>query len=90
VLARSILAALEDAGMVVVQGWQDIASAPRDNNTFIGFDERDGVYPCRGLQIGSEVYFENLAWVDRDGDYQTACPTHWMPLPTPPIQAGRV
>ena len=80
--------------------WQPIETAPKDGTPFFGWEE-----PQRGNQwpvvimwseyddegkdeIGEEgfwLYCEELL-ADVAGEAE---PTHWMPLPNPPIGAGR-
>jgi hypothetical protein len=73
--ADTMLEELKAQGLVVVQGWQDIASAPRDG-TLILLYQPDGLMACRRWQ-------ENH-W--RGWDFEDA--THWMPLPAAPIAAA--
>lgn len=62
--------------------WQPINTAPKDETTvLLGWDY---------LQIVGLAYWhtERDDWWALDGDtsYYTKNPTHWMPLPEPPIK----
>jgi len=66
------------------EGWQPIATAPKDGDLLLLYSERDGV------RAG---YWDDNAmlWVSEASQYFTACrtsPTHWMPLPSPPKDSG--
>jgi len=69
--ADAILSALTAAGLVVEQGWQPIATAPRDG-TRVLVCEHDA--PLGDVSVD---------WLDKDGKW-LGSPTHWRPLPAPP------
>lgn len=65
--------------------WQDIATAPKDGNYLVLADEGY-------LTIGVYVDFEGAppegyhsGWFDGMRELH---PTHWFPVPPPPVQGG--
>jgi hypothetical protein len=70
------------------EGWQDIATAPRDG-TRVLLAWADGamaiaVWQNRNENLEADTYYEG--WVDQF-DFvamSVEAPTHWMPLPPPP------
>lgn len=72
-----------------MSAWQTIDTAPKDGTRIIGFDdsgvsiieywEPDAVALSDGCTAG---------WISHtsDGDEYTTEPTHWMPLPEPPVK----
>jgi hypothetical protein len=92
--AESILSALASAGMMVVPGWQDIETAPRDGSRVYA-KGRDFGNP-EGDEHFCWVVWERGEWLDAD-DENTTCMylTHYLPLPTAmlaasPLQNGEV
>jgi hypothetical protein len=90
--AQAALSALKSAG-VVTQGWQDIASAPTDWSEDVDLwvlspygDAR--VTNCRASLTNGKPNWhtrcDERGWTPVEGT-----PTHWRPLPTPPLQAAR-
>jgi len=84
--ADRILAAL--AHSAVPEGWQDIASAPKDGRLILVATE--------GQKVGSPAwtgmycaYWNNAEhlWLFHRSGY-VPNPTHWMPLPKPPVAAA--
>lgn len=70
--------------------WQPIETAPRDGTQILGFAEWEGMIVCNWLDC-SEIWEQSpkYAWAKNydtvDMSYETFDPTHWMPLPLPPI-----
>ena len=70
-------------------GWQDIASAPKDGTWILGYEPRRHVEDTiRVWQwVGHAGEYGTGLWIDAadscDADEQ---PTHFMPLPTPPAK----
>ena len=63
-----------------VEGWQPIATAPKDGRLIIGWLGRED----EGRTAG--VVWMPMRWHEPGvGDCQ---PIHWMPLPTPPRETG--
>jgi hypothetical protein len=65
--------------------WQSIDTAPRDGTVVIGFDPSNV-----GNDYLNNVEFMrwiNGAWLDPAT--HTCRPTHWMPLPEPPMLRGK-
>ena len=62
--------------------WQPIETAPRDSN-ILGWNQFDGVLVYRPMYYGSN----NSAGWDAVFDDENLAddPTHWMPLPEPPV-----
>lgn len=58
--------------------WQPIETAPKDGSEFIG-------YVATSYQGGAVVlhWYKKYGWID--WDYDVWEPTHWMPLPPPPV-----
>ena len=59
--------------------WFDIATAPKDGTRVLMFDSEAFKIVTIGLWEG--------AWIDEDVSHGTHTwqPTHWQPLPTPPV-----
>ena len=57
--------------------WQDIETAPKDGEIVLIYDEG---------YIG-KASFDSTGWIDHeaDGHLIEPPPTHWMPLPAPPV-----
>jgi len=60
------------------QGWQPIASAPRDGSSFLAFIDGEHV---------EMVHHSVQSWVITNHGMKVE-PTHWLPLPPPPEQEG--
>lgn len=90
--ATSPVAAAEARGPHPQQNWQPIATAPKDRERHLLFvpDEETSSY---SRQIGSwcDDTQEDPFWLyegERQELYSRAHqPTHWMPLPDPPVEA---
>ena len=76
-------------------GWQPIETAPRDGTEILmtngvnvssgqWFSEYGGTYDQEGAPNGDGC---DDGWSDWSGGMQPD-PTHWMPLPSPPIEAA--
>jgi hypothetical protein len=81
VLGPDALRQLEEAGLVVVECWQPIETAPKDG-TFI--------LACwRSTDLNGDlphvVSYTEGEWRDDYGEEYME-PTHWMPLPDPPAR----
>jgi len=66
--------------------WQPIETAPKDATPILLFINGN---PKRGflIQTGSYLKKDNWeGWVDSYECEDLAPPTHWMPLPEPPIE----
>lgn len=97
-LARDLLAKLP------AQEWQPIETAPKDGTYIIlyqpDFKDENTVRQARKpremrISTGFFDYYEKRGWFEfQSGDgyeYQEnqIFPTHWMPLPNPPINGGQ-
>ena len=78
-LARAAIAALPPQG----DGWQDIATAPRDGTEFTGY-ELVNDRPRILSMVYDSVFKGFVASVHSFVAFQ---PTHWRPLPAPPAAA---
>ena len=62
--------------------WQPIETAPKDGNSVI-------IYDPRGTTVCEAIYDKHQSsWVDPVETYYRYHPTHWMPLPAPPVVEG--
>lgn len=82
--AAAILALMGQTG----DGWQDIASAPKDGTKFDAWvPDAFGGHRMTGLSIGPRGDLR------QHGSLTAAdlprWPTHWRPLPAPPAKEGR-
>jgi hypothetical protein len=72
-------------------GWQDIASAPKNSAVLIYMPNRDyygndGVYAGMHVDMGSGPRWMTFGWaIGRDVGPDNE-PTHWRSLPTPPAK----
>lgn len=75
------LSALSAAGYVVEQGWQDIATAPRDGVAILCY--------APGTPDRAAIRRTDYWWIEM-GAFAHMKPvqpyTHWRPLPAPPAQ----
>lgn len=74
--------------------WQDIESAPRDGTWFLGHFPGQKIraipcHRCADLREGhaGEYFFGMYGIGALYGDNFMLWPTHWMPLPDPPVFA---
>lgn len=66
----------------LVAGWQPIENAPKDGASVLGHADGD----CAVVHYSSgEWQLTETGLYAEDGRWQ---PTHWMPLPPPPIERG--
>jgi hypothetical protein len=88
VAAQAALTALQSAG-VVTQGWQDIASAPRDAVILLGFPIVGNLREDDRRVYEGRWNAEQKTFTSVNGFLLLTAATHWQPLPTPPLQAAR-
>lgn len=67
-------------------GWRPISTAPT-NGTMVDLWENT---PVGGFRR-TDALFRDGRWIVWDSDYangfeEIVCPTHWMPLPKPPVK----
>lgn len=62
------------------EGWQPIATAPKDGTRVLGFSA-SRTEPCVIVQ-----WAKNSGWWTKPGCYNVATLTHWMPLPPAPSE----
>jgi len=63
------------------EGWQPIATAPKDGTPFIGCNIHGEIY----VMLFSARLGDWAEWVH---EVDPCTPTHWMPLPAPPAPAS--
>ena len=71
-----------DGVLVVVFEWQPIETAPRDGTELLLYQQE------AGIQVswwGHDPDNQDTGWVGSVPE-----PTHWMPLPEPPINRGDI
>ena len=85
--ADAILSALDGAGLVIEQGWQDIETAPKDGTEILVLCPYEGAglvfwfSPLNNHRGGWQpCSFDEGNW----GGRSEPAPTHWRPLPTSP------
>jgi hypothetical protein len=82
-IVKAVLAVLPAAQ---ADRWQDISTAPKDGTEVLGYRppsrSRRTIYICAWRKIDSA----GSAWVSVI-DRMVAIPTHWRPLPAPPVIA---
>ena len=61
--------------------WQPIGTAPKDGSFIIGHGDGVAIENCPYIMEWSE----GDGWVEAYSEVDVT-PTHWMPLPTPPVQ----
>jgi hypothetical protein len=86
--AQAALASIEAAGCMVVPGWRDIASAPRDGTDILVL-WGDGTGACLVVSWDEGASDPKWPWLTLDGpNYHLTAFSHWMPLPASPLQNG--
>lgn len=69
-------------------GWKDIETAPQDGTPVLGFGRMDGeICGCMGQPSITVMNFKYDEWTVIHTDYYSVqvFPSHWMPLPPPPL-----
>lgn len=71
--------------------WQPIDTAPKDSSKILGFlGDGDDFYGAGEIEIieWGDHYEYGSGWlISREEQFAAWCnPTHWMPLPTPPLE----
>jgi len=83
---------MRENGMVImVQGWQPIETAPRDDDEgpFIMVFGPDGIDKARWIGWLCDPYWQRPVTAEYDNeDARVTSPTHWMHLPEPPMIAA--
>lgn len=73
--------------------WQPIETAPRDGTAILIFEPpRQSVqYEVHAVIQVAKWNVRGSWWVEAHGEgYETYEPTHWMPLPLPPLALGEI
>lgn len=74
---------------VMADGWQPIETAPKDG-TVVGVWNRYQPEIVKYARWGNlKTSSVQMGWVSRAGIEGSYTPSHWMPLPAPPQDAGR-
>jgi len=60
-------------------GWQPIASAPKQERVLVYVADPDDIGIVWGYQL------EDGMWTEDETGREISMPTHWMPLPLPPV-----
>jgi hypothetical protein len=68
-----------------MSAWQPIETAPRDGAWFLGYWPEAGVLPARITPTQWEEWTADGARFVDIADHLFEQPTHWMPLPEPPL-----
>lgn len=86
--ARAAIAAMPE---LTVQGWRDIETAPKDGTEIVLFDAN-----VKTPAIGE--WMIDVAWLNvgkkpgeafaEPGWFPLETPTHWIPLPSPPVESS--
>jgi len=71
------------AGENSTTGWQPIETAPRDGAFVLAFGEHNGA--LADCSIAIIQWWDDAGGWFSDGREYTFSPTHWMPLPEPPL-----
>ena len=79
IIARAMIAASQARALSSGEGWQDIATAPRDGTLILLGRKDDPDWPLRCRR------WQDTHW--RGWDAEDA--THWQPLPQPPSKDKR-
>lgn len=74
--------------------WQPIETAPKDGTEFIGLKGRlvfrtknQQYYVKWPHEVGGPTYRDEWTYEDASS-FTPWSPTHWMPLPPPPVESG--
>lgn len=77
--------------------WKDIGSAPKDGTYIVAFERRSHQDLTRIVSWREDDTAKKFAWLDDSYDDWSLHwssvpmdPTHWMPLPPPPVPSGEV
>lgn len=66
--------------------WQPIETAPKDGSKLLGWEPPDSIYTSPVLY--AVCWWSGNGWVRDGDDFDLVVePTHWMPLPEPPVHA---
>lgn len=77
---------------LVPQGWQDISSAPKDGSPVLLWEPGETLRHDGIVITGTYTHFDepppegyHSGWFDDVQGHYEIHPTHWMPLPDPPL-----
>ena len=79
-----IAKAFEREGEQEMTDWQDISTAPEDHmilTIWDGINNKTG----HAVRYWHVAYFDGQDWIEHEFNDVIDTPTHWMPLPDPPI-----
>ena len=90
-VAQKLVAVLDEAakpapgGPKMREGWQPIATAPKDGRDFLVWNRENRVRKARWYERSSSDLGISLYEGDGVNSFKGGIqPTHWMPLPAPP------
>lgn len=66
--------------------WQPIETAPKDG-TWIWAYWPEAIFEDRQCPAVWEYHVDGYRWTDPADSKEFVQPTHWMPLPAPPVDA---
>jgi len=73
----------------VTDAWQPIETAPKDYSAIILYDpEYDAEYPFEGFFDADVEMGGSGDWVNATATRHPCSPTHWHPMPQPPVGAA--
>ena len=85
---------------MILTGWQPIETAPKDGTelilargervtvgAWVEWKEEAPEYTAHGVYLGNFEQDSGADWFSWDGGFsEDEPPTHWMPLPQPPVK----
>jgi hypothetical protein len=80
VCAHALAACLAAEGEAEPQGWQLIATVPKDGTNFLAVSHASAVFYAHW----ANGVVDSSSFSD-DWGYHSRFATHWMPLPAPPV-----
>jgi hypothetical protein len=83
-LCKNIAAALSALSRTAGQEWRDISSAKKDGTHYWGIDAA-GFQFCMHWKPQLGPADDKEGWFGTPPDHYRRRPTHWMPLPAPPV-----
>lgn len=89
-MARAAIAAMPVEEMIRQEreAWKPISSAPKDGTTFVALlNYNDGAEPeCAVIRWTGRANFPWYGHTEGSQGMAEWVPTHWLPLPSPPVQ----
>lgn len=83
--AELVMTSRANKGSHAMEGWQPIGTAPRDGRSVLAYLPANAGHPTR--QDVAAIFWAGAAgWETAYSGARVAAPTHWMPLPDPPVR----